>query len=196
MRFTNLAVQGSPLCTRSLRSISSSRSLPAPTSWARRAPTSAPGLDSPLPHLRRSVGTGPAPTTSAPGLGAHLRQPHLRRDWAHIWSLYIWTQHGEMIQPPLRYDRTCHICTKTGPTPSHICTKTGLTPSHICTGTEQPRADHTLSADHTAYSTRAVVSGGADSDGCASIGFNSACTFPCLTRGIVELSPGSFRVYL
>jgi hypothetical protein len=52
------------------------------------APTSAPGLGSPLPHLRRDwarpshicAGTGLPPPTSAPGLGSPL--PHLRRDWA------------------------------------------------------------------------------------------------------------------
>ncbi len=182
MRFTNLAVQGSPLCTRSLRSISSSRSLPAPTSWARRAPTSAPGLDSPLPHLRRSVGTGPTPATSALGLGAHLRQPHLRRDWAHIWSLYIWTQHGEMIQPPLRYDRACTSAPKLGPPLPTSAPKLGPPLPTSAPGLSSP-ARTTPYPPTTVCSTRAVVSSGADCDGCASISFNFACTFPCLTRG-------------
>ncbi len=61
-------------------------------------PTPAPGLGSPLPHLRRDwahpchicAGTGLTPATSAPGLGPPL--PHLRRDWAH----------------------PCHICAGTG----------------------------------------------------------------------------------
>ena len=62
------------------------------------APTSAPGLGSPLPHLRRDwarpchicTGTGLAAATSASGPGSP--QPHLRRDWA----------------------RPCHICAGTG----------------------------------------------------------------------------------
>jgi hypothetical protein len=67
--------------------------------------TSAPGLGSPLPHLRRDwahpshirAGTGLTPPTSAPGLGPSL--PHLRRDWAHPC-------------PHLRRDwaRPAHIC--------------------------------------------------------------------------------------
>ena len=52
-------------------------------------PTSAPGLGSPLPHLRQDwahpshicAGTGLTAPTSAPGLGSPL--PHLRQDWAH-----------------------------------------------------------------------------------------------------------------
>ena len=59
--------------------------------------TSALGLGSPRPHLRRDwarpshicTGTGLAAATSAPGLGSLL--PHLRQDWAH----------------------SCHICTGT-----------------------------------------------------------------------------------
>jgi hypothetical protein len=51
--------------------------------------TSAPGLGSTLPHLRRDwarrchicTGTGLTPATSAPGLGSS--PPHLHRDWAH-----------------------------------------------------------------------------------------------------------------
>jgi hypothetical protein len=60
--------------------------------------TSAPGLGSTLPHLRRDwaqlchicTGTGLNSATSAPGLGSTL--PHLRRDWAQL----------------------CHICAGTG----------------------------------------------------------------------------------
>ena len=64
------------------------------------AATSAPGLGSPRPHLRRDwshrchicIGTGLTAATSAPGLGSplpHLHRdwdpplPHLHRDWAH-----------------------------------------------------------------------------------------------------------------
>ena len=54
----------------------------------RTAATSAPGLGSPLPHLRRDwahpchicARTGLTPATSAPGLGSP--RPHLRRDCA------------------------------------------------------------------------------------------------------------------
>ena len=80
-------------------------------------PTSAPGLGSPQPHLRRDwahpalicadwahpchigTGTGPTPATSAPGVGSPLPtsapglgapQPHLRRDWAHPCQPLRW----------------------------------------------------------------------------------------------------------
>ena len=64
----------------------------------RTGATSASGLGSAAPHLRRGwahpahicAGTGLAPPTSAPGLGSPHR--HLHRDWAH----------------------TAHICTGTG----------------------------------------------------------------------------------
>jgi hypothetical protein len=68
--------------------------------------TCAPGLGSPLPHLRRDSadtlphqhGTGGSPChTSAPGLGSTL--PHLRRDLVH----------------------PCHICAGTRLTPCDIC---------------------------------------------------------------------------
>ncbi len=66
--------------------------------WARPLATSAPGPDSPLPHLRRDgthrchicAGTGLTAATSAPGPGSPL--PHLRPDRTH----------------------RCHICTGTG----------------------------------------------------------------------------------
>jgi hypothetical protein len=69
--------------------------------------TSAPGLGSPLSHLRRDwahpchicTGTGLAPATSALGLGSPL--PHLHWDWAH---------------------------------PRHICARTGLTPATSAPG--------------------------------------------------------------
>jgi hypothetical protein len=82
-------------------------------SWSAFPPTSAPGLGSPNPHLRRDwaqppchicTRTGLTPPASATGLGSpprHLHQdwghpcPHLHRDWGH---------------------------------PTHICTRTGLTP--------------------------------------------------------------------
>jgi hypothetical protein len=57
--------------------------------WDTTPATSAPGLGSPLPHLRRDwarpchicTWTGLSSATSAPGLGSAL--PHLHRDWAH-----------------------------------------------------------------------------------------------------------------
>ena len=64
-----------------------------PKGWARA-----------LPHLHRDwararhicTGTGPAPATSAPGLGS--RPPHLHPDWT----------------------RACHICTRTVPSLVHL----------------------------------------------------------------------------
>jgi hypothetical protein len=112
--------------------------------------TSAPGLGSPLPHLRRDwvhrchicmgtalplphlhwdwaypchtcAGTGLTPATPAPGLGPSL--PHLRRDWAY----------------------SCHTCAGTGPIPAtsapglrsplpHL-RRDWAHPCHICAGT-------------------------------------------------------------
>jgi hypothetical protein len=84
--------------------------------------TSAPGLESPLPHLSRDwgsplpnlhrdwahpcricTGTWARPPTSAPGLGSP--HPHLHRDWAH---------------------------------PTHICTGTGLAAATPPTRIRQP----------------------------------------------------------
>jgi hypothetical protein len=95
------------------------------------AATSAPGLASPLPHLRRdlphpclvSAGTGLTPATFAPGLGSPL--PHLRWDWTH----------------------PCHICAGTCLTPAtsapglasllpHLC-RDWVHPCHICPGVRQ-----------------------------------------------------------
>ncbi len=83
-------------------------------------PTSAPGLGSPRPHLRRDwarrcTEMGLAPhATSAPGLGFARAQLH--RDRAH----------------------PAHILTGTGPTPLHICTGTGRTPPTSAPGLGPP----------------------------------------------------------
>jgi hypothetical protein len=53
------------------------------------------------------TGTGPAPATSAPGLGPTL--PHLHRDWA----------------------RPCHICTGTGPAPATSAAGLGSLLPHL-----------------------------------------------------------------
>jgi hypothetical protein len=90
------------------------------------APTSAPGLGSPLPHLLRDwahpshiySGTWLAPATSAPGLGSplpHLLRvglgsplPHLLRDGL-----------GSPLPHLLRdWARPCHICSGTGLAPA------------------------------------------------------------------------------
>jgi hypothetical protein len=83
-----------------------------PLLTAVRPATSAPGLRSPLPHLRRDcaqrfhicAGTGLTPAAAAPRLLTGLTLPHLHRDWAH----------------------PCRICNGTGLAPVHICTRTGL----------------------------------------------------------------------
>ena len=73
------------------------------------AATSAPGLGSPLPHVRGlgsplphlhrdwahpchiCTGAGLTPATSAPGLGSHW--PHLHQDWAHPGHICTGTRH-------------------------------------------------------------------------------------------------------
>ena len=96
-------------------------------------PTAAPGLGSPLPHLRRDwahpfhicTGSGLIPATSAPGLGSpHLtsapglgsRLPHLHRDWG---SPHPTSAPGlgrpthicaPLISPPAAAARECDRC--------------------------------------------------------------------------------------
>jgi hypothetical protein len=111
----------------------------------------------------RPLLTAVRPATSAPGLGSPL--PHLRRDCAHRFHICAATGLTPAASAP-RLGSPCHICTGTGLTPaasatglgsplstsapglgsplphlrrdwarrSHICTATGLT-AHICTGT-------------------------------------------------------------
>jgi hypothetical protein len=104
--------------------------------------TSAPGLGSSLPHLRRDwahschicTGTGLTPAASAPGLGSPPATslhppglasplPHLRRDWAHL---------GHIPAP-----------TGSGLTPAASVPGLGTDPAHICS---RDRALHTPAA--------------------------------------------------
>ena len=69
---------------------------------------SAPGLNSPLPHLHRDWAHSPA--TSAPGLGSPL--PALLRDWTcpcHICTAALWGR-GRASRPTLRCSQLRIAC--------------------------------------------------------------------------------------
>jgi hypothetical protein len=125
----------------------------ARTGWA-HPPTSAPGLGSPLPHLRRDwahpshicAGTGLTPPTPAPRLAgfdvieytssALLDQALHALPAEKLRTLDL----AAFEEETLAVGAPCHICTGTGLTPCHICTGTHLhrdwgRSSHICVGT-------------------------------------------------------------
>jgi hypothetical protein len=123
------------------RELGSPPATSAPGPWAH--PCRCPGLNSPLPHLRRDwahpllhlqpglgltpahICTGTLGTPCKPAPGAGLTPDHICSGTGltpdHIVA-------GAGLTPD-------HICAGTGLTPDHICAGTGLTPDHICAGT-------------------------------------------------------------
>ncbi len=90
--------------------------IPHPHGTGLNPPTSAPGLGSPLSHV--STGTGLTRVTPAPGLGSPL--PHPRRDGAR--SVHIFTGTGATPNLPTAPGRG-------SPRPHLLFTGTGATPS-------------------------------------------------------------------